>query len=182
MLIEYIPNFLRDIEEYIVLFNSLDITVEHLSDGIYYAIDQASILNCNEQRIKEWESFLKITPVGNLYQRRLYIIATLTTVGKLNKAKIEEIVNIYTNGGGAIISFHNSTIYIKVKPPDNGEVFLFPDIERTLNIMKPAHLLLSVTRYYATIGMIEDSFDKVSDVEAYFNTINDVELWLGVKE
>ena len=150
-LITYLPLFLRDFEEYKVLFDSLDIEVQNLNDGIMYAIDQASILNCDEDRVKEWESFLHITAQGDLYQRKLYIIATLTTVGKLNKRKIEDIVNIYTNGGGCTVEFSESTIKIQVKPPNGGEIFLFPDIERTIEKMKPAHLALRLHAFIQNI-------------------------------
>lgn len=158
MLINYLPEFLKVIEDYKQLLNSLDIEVENLNDSINYIVDQSSILKADEERIEQWEEFLRISKQGDLYQRKKYIIATLTTVGKLNKTKIQEIVNIYTNGGGAIVEFRNSTIIVKVKPPEGNENYLFPDIERTLNVMKPAHLGLSVIRYYTIWLDVKDNF------------------------
>lgn len=158
MLINYLPHFLRDIEDFKQLFESLDIEVKFLNDSIDYIINQSNILNANEERIAEWEEFLRISKQGDLNQRKTYIIAVLTTVGKLNKSKIEEIVNIYTNGGGADVVFSNSTIIVKVKPPQGNEDFLFPDIERTLINMKPAHLGLTVVRFYSQWGTIKQNF------------------------
>lgn len=177
-LITYLPQFLQEIAEYKVLFDSLDIEVEKLKNGVMYAIDQASIMNCDENRAQEWENFLRITPQGDLYQRKLYIVATLTTVGKLNKTKIESIVNIYTNGGGAEVTFEESTIKVLVKPPAGGEIFRFDDIERTLEKMKPAHLALTVTRFYSRYPDIAEKFatyqalkDGFEDYEALKNYV-----------
>ena len=179
MLINYLPNFLKTIEDYKQLLGSLDIEIKYLNDGIGYIINQASILNADERRIEEWERFLRITKQGNLYQRKKYIIATLTTVGKLNKTKIEEIVNIYTNGGGAIVEFTNSTIIVKVKPPKDNENYLFPDIERTLSVMKPAHLGLSVVRFYSSWQLIKDDFPTWGHVNKYFKNWNFVRQYVG---
>lgn len=178
MLISYIPKYLKEIEEYKVLFSSVDQEITQIYESIRYVIQQASIKDCDEQRVEEWEKFLQIQKQGNLYQRKQYIIATLTTIGKLNEKKIQDIVNIFTNGGSAIVSIENSVIVVRVKPPNNGEVFLFPDIERALYPMKPAHLGLSVTRYYSTIEMLEGDFPYIKDVENTFSLVKDVELWI----
>lgn len=174
MLIKYLPDFLKNIEDYKELFNSLDIEINFLNDNIEYIINQSNILQADEKRIEEWEDFLRITQQGDLYQRKLFIIATLTSVGKLNKTKIEEIVNIYTNGGGAIVNFTNSTIIVKVKPPAGSEIFLFTDIERTLINLKPAHLGLSVIRYYCFWQDVKNNFNNWQDVKNNFNTWQDV--------
>lgn len=175
MLVNYLPEFLKVVEDYKQVLNSLDIEIKYLDDTIEYIINQASILKANEKRVEEWEAFLKISKQGDLYQRKLYIIASLTTVGKLNKTKIEEIVNIYTKGGGAIVEFRNSTIIVKVKPPEGNEDFLFPDIERTLGKMKPAHLGLSVIRYYCFWRDIKTDFNTWQEIKERFNT------WQNVK-
>lgn len=170
MLINYLPKFLKEIEEYQELFKSLDIEVNSFENEINYVINLASILNADEIRISEWEAFLKIEKKGNLYQRKLYILAALRSVGKLNEKKIQDIVNIYTNGGGAIVLVENSNIIIKVKPPEQGETFLFPDIERTILVMKPAHLGLIVARYYSTYAIISQDFKDYKDLINIFST------------
>lgn len=175
MLINYLPDFLKVIEDYKQLLSSLDVEINNLNGVMEYIVDQSSILKADEKRVSEWEGFLKISKQGDLYQRKLYIIATLTSVGKLNKTKIEEIVNIYTNGGGAIVEFKNSTIIVKVKPPSGSEDFLFPDIERTLNIMKPAHLGLSVIRYYITWGIVKEDFTT------WQNLKDNIKTWQELK-
>lgn len=182
MLINYLPEFLRSIEDFKELFASLDIEIKYLNDGIDYIINQSNIMKADEKRIEEWEQFLKIDKQGDLHQRKLYIIATLTSVGKLNKSKIEEIVNIYTKGGGADVEFVNSTIIVKVKPPKGNEDFLFPDIERTLEKMKPAHLGLTVIRYYCLWSDIYEDFDTWNDVLQNFETWLDVKNYITKKK
>lgn len=178
MLINYLPEFLRNIDDFKELFKSLDIEIKYLNEGIEYIINQSNILKANEKRIQEWEEFLKIDSQGDLLQRKKFIIATLTTVGKLNKSKIEEIVNIYTNGGGAEVEFSNSTIIVKVKPPKGNEDFLFPDIERTLEKMKPAHLGLIVIRDYVFWNDIYLDFDSWDSVFNNFETWKDVKNYI----
>lgn len=181
MLINYLPDFLKEIEDFKELFNSLDHEIKILNDGYEYILKQSSILTATEERIEEWERFLNIDRQGDLHQRKLYIIAMLTTVGKLNKTKIQEIVNIYTNGGGADVEFSNSTITIKVKPPKGNEDFLFPDIERTINRMKPAHLGLVVIRDYVLWNDIYNDFDTWQNVYNNFATWKDVKNYIVSK-
>lgn len=181
MLIKYLPEFLRSIDDFKELFKSLDIEIKYLNEGIEYIINQSNILKANEKRIEEWEQFLKIDKQGDLHQRKLFIIATLTSVGKLNKSKIEEIVNIYTKGGGADVEFTNSTIIVKVKPPKGNEDFLFPDIERTLEKMKPAHLGLVVVRFYSRWENIKDDFNTWEDVKENFINWSDVKNYLDLQ-
>ena len=178
-LIEYLPNFLKDIKDFKEIFNSLDVELNKIDNSFDYIINQASIMDADEKRIEQWEEFLRIEKQGNLYQRKLYIIATLTSVGKLNKTKIQDIVNIYTNGGGAEVEFKNSTIMIKVKPPMGTEDFRFDDIQRTIEVMKPAHLGLSIVRFYPFWQLIKDDFPTWGDVNKYFKNWGLVRQYVG---
>ena len=64
-----------------------------------------------------------------------------------------------------MVSFENSVINVKVLPPNNGEVYRFPDVERALKPLVPAHLGLSVMRYYSTWGDIKNNFGSWDTVE-----------------
>lgn len=178
MLLKLIPLILQEVEEYQALFAALDVEVEALDDTIATSVAQSSIMEADEDRVTAWESFLSITAEGDLYQRKLYVIATLTSVGKLNKTKIEEIVNIYTTGAGAEVSFDNSVITVKVKPPSGNEDFLFPDIERTLTVLKPAHLGLVIIRFYSTYADIAADFASYGAVETAFATYTDLKNYI----
>lgn len=181
-LIDYLPDFLKNIKDYKLTLNSIDIELNLINENIENIIKESSILTADEKRIQEWEQFLKIQKIGNLYQRKLYIIATITSVGKINKTKIEEIVNIYTGGGGADVSFDKdtSTIKVKVKPPQGAEIFRFDDIERTLNIMIPAHLNLNITRFYVFWENIKEDFPTWQALKDTNMTWKQVKFYTGI--
>lgn len=179
LLNEYVPVFLREFKEYRELNESLDVEVKNLYDNLALLIKESSIMNASERRISEWEAFLRISPKGNLYQRKLYITATLRGQGKLSEGKIKDIVNAYTEGGGANVSIVNSVLVVEIKPPNQGEIFLFTDIERTLKDLKPAHLGLIVKRFYSTIARLENEFSTILDIENNLATIKDLENWIG---
>ena len=164
VLIDYIPEFLKPLNEYKQIFNTEDIELLKLKYGIAFAISESIIMQSTEKRVEEWEQFLGIVKNGNLYQRKLYILATLVGHGKLNEEKIKSIVNTYTLGGGCVVKFEDSTIKVDVLPPNDGEIFIFSDIEKTLGRLKPAHIGLIVKRYYSTWGMVKDSYTSWGDI------------------
>lgn len=177
-LLDLIPQDLREIREYKAIFDAFKIQFNEIDKRLSYILNQASIMGADESRTEQWESFLGIQKQGTLFQRKQFIIATLTSVGKLNEKKIEDIVNIYTNGGGCIVEVTSSAIIVKIKPPLESEQFLFPDVERTLERMKPAHLALSVIRFYSTWRDIRNDYVDWQTVKTSFPTWKDVKLYV----
>jgi hypothetical protein len=162
-LIKYLPHFLQEVREFQELFPPIDDEINILFPYIESLFAESIIMYCSEERIKEWEQNLKIIPTGTLNERRLYIKAMLRGNGKLNEAKIKSIVDAFT-GGDAIVTFEDSTIIVKVLPPNNGEAYRFPDVERTLRPLIPAHLELTVVRFYSTWADIKNNFGSWENV------------------
>lgn len=163
-LIKYLPEFLREFTEFKELFKAEDSEFDMLSPSVDNIFSESTIKYCSENSIKEWEQALGIKPNGTLEQRRLFLLAMLRGQGKLNEAKIASIVEAFT-GGDAITSFANSVITVKVLPPNNGEIYLFPDVERALKPLIPTHLGLIVMRFYSTWSDIKlniTSWESVS--------------------
>ena len=163
-MMNYLPRFWHPNLEMIEILKTVGIELDKLVTAYKIIYTDAFILTASEKRIKEWERDLQIQPTGTLEQRRLFVLSKLRGSGKLNEPKIKSIVSAFTDGGGAIVTFANSTINIKVLPPNNGEVFLFPDIIRTISPRKPAHLGLVVERFYSTWGDIKDQFTSWQDL------------------
>lgn len=172
-LIKYLPPFLQEVREFKALFDPIDDEIDILYPIIESLFAEAVISYCSEDRIKEWEKALKIVPQGTVDERRLYIKALLRGTGKLNEAKIKSMVDAFT-GGDAIVEFKDSTIIVKVLPPNNDDVYRFPDIERALKPLVPAHLGLSVIRFYSTWSDIKNNF-------ADWNAIGESADWNAVK-
>lgn len=173
-LLNYLPEFLKNIMEY----KEICIVENTEFDMLYPSIDnifsESTIKYCSEARIDEWEQALKIAPKGTLEQRRLFLLAKLRGQGKLNEAKITNIVDAFT-GGEAITSIENSVITVKILPPNNGEIYLYPDVERALKPLIPANLELVVMRFYSTWEDIKLNFASWETVlqSADWKAVND---------
>lgn len=176
-LIKHLPHFLQEVLEFQELFHPIDDEIDILFPYIESIFAEVIIMYCSEERIKEWERELHIVPTGTLEERRYFIKATLRGSGKLNEAKIKSVVDAFT-GGDAIVTFEDSTIIVKVLPPNNGEMYRFPDVERALKPLIPAHLGLSVIRYYSTWSDIKNnaaSWETVAQLADW----NEVKNWIS---
>lgn len=172
-LIEYLPQYLQDIKEFNIIFDSEDIQLDILFPLIESIFNERLIMQCSEERLSQWEKALGATPKGTVEERRYFIKALLRGSGKLNENKIKSVVEAFT-GGETLVSFENSVINVKVLPPNNGEVYRFPDVERALKPLVPAHLGLSVMRYYSTWGDIKNNFGS-------WDTVKRSENWNEIK-
>lgn len=162
-LMGYLPDYWHKSPEMQEILESDGIEIEQLLNKARSIYGDSFILTASESRVKEWEEDLRIIPTGTLEQRRLMVLSVLRGAGKLNEAKIKGIVNAFT-GGDAIVAFADSTINVQVLPPNNGEVYLFPDIERSISPRKPAHIGLVVERFYSTWGDIKEQFSSWEDL------------------
>lgn len=172
-LIEYLPQYLREVREFKEIFDSEDIQLNILCPLMESIFNEVLVMQCSEERLSQWEKALSVTPTGTVEERRYFIKALLRGSGKLNENKIKSIVEAFTDGE-ALVSFENSVINVKVLPPNNGEVYRFPDVERALKPLVPAHLGLSVMRYYSTWGDIKNNFGS-------WDTVKQSENWNEVK-
>ncbi|SFH21013.1 hypothetical protein SAMN05660649_04254 [Desulfotomaculum arcticum] len=162
-MLQYLPRFLHDSILIRNILESQGHEIDRFLDNIQIAINDAYIMSASETRIQEWERRLKIVPTGTLDQRKSFLIATLRGQGKLNEAKIKTMVNAFT-GGDAIVTFENSVLNVKILPPNNGDVYLFPDVERALKPQVPTHIGLSVRRWYSTWNDIKQNFADWANV------------------
>ncbi len=173
-LIEYLPQYLQDIKEFNIIFDSEDIQLDILFPLIESIFNERLIMQCSEERLSQWEKALGATPKGTVEERRYFVKALLRGGGKLNENKIKSIVEAFTNGD-CIVTFESSIINVRVLPPDNGEVYRFPDVERALQPLIPAHIGLNVMRYYSTWGDIRNNFSS-------WETVSKKASWGSVKD
>lgn len=180
-LIQELPPYWHEVPE----MRELQRVIQKMFEGIEAESDKilldTFIDTASEERIVEWEKRLTITPEGTLEQRRLYLKAVIRGFGKLNEEKIKSIVNALT-GGDAIVTFEAGVITVRVLPPNNGEIYLFPDVERAIEPRKPAHLGLSVVRYYSTWNDIRDNFNTWGALKDGLETWQAVCDYIGLEE
>ena len=116
------------------------------------------------ERCAEWETALGIIPSSNatLEDRRSTVLARFRSTNKLNESIIKAMVKAFT-GGEALVSFRDSTITVKIEPPDRSN-FSFTDLTNELVKRKPAHLNMNVTLNYATWKDVSEDFGTWRDV------------------
>jgi hypothetical protein len=164
-IIEYLPAMMQELAEFKEFTKSENYEFDLLHDGVQVIIDDSYILTAREARIIEWERDLKIVPYGTLAQRKSFIISYLRGQGKLNESKIKSVVEGFT-GGDSIITFADSTIRIQILVPPGGDIYRLPDVERALNAKIPAHINLTVERYYSSWNDVKTNYTDWSAVAA----------------
>lgn len=156
-LLGYLPPVIQDYQEIKEIMESQGNEVDRLLDSMNIIISDSFILESSESRIEEWEKRLKISPNGTLSQRRSFILSVLRGIGKLNEQKIKNMVRAFT-GGDATITFSESVLDVKILPPANGDVYLFPDVERALLPRIPSHIELMVRRWYSSWNDVKNNY------------------------
>ena len=179
-LLAELPPYWREVPEMRAIQEAIRLCLVDIARESERIVADTLIDTMSNERLSAWEKCLEITPEGTIEQRRLYLKSVLRGSGKLNEAKIQSVVNALT-GGTAIVSFADSVITIRVLPPGNGEIYLFNDVERALAPKIPAHLGLSVVRYYSTWEDITNDFASWEDVKNSFDSWQKVSDYIGLE-
>lgn len=173
---DYLPSYYHDITEMMSLLYSEDKAFEVLDRFIAEFPQENAVLTCGEDGLKLWEEFLGITPLGNINQRKMQIIALLRGQGQLNEEKIKAIVNSFTGSeDSAVVDLSESTLRVRVLPPEWGEIYNFSEIVAALEPRIPAHLGLRVERFYYTWQNISAANNSWGALRGNY------ENWAGVK-
>lgn len=176
---DYYPEVVRAITEFKAIIDAEYPEFEKFSGDQTDVVNNAYLLTMNETRIKEWENMLNITPIkdSTLDDRRETIIARIRGQGKLNRAMISNIVNVFT-GGTANSYFADSTLFVEITPPPDNKQFLFENVEQELRKKIPAHIGLMVARNYYQWGDVKDTYETWQDVYDTFDSWTDVCLYV----
>lgn len=170
-----LPAYWQDSLEMKELQEALGDKVDELADVIDSAYLDTRIMTASAERLTEWETDIGLASEGRtLDQRRKFILSLLRGSGKLNEAKINNIVNTFT-GGTAVSVVRDGTLTVTITPPSLGETYLFPDVENALSVRVPAHLELKVVRHYSTWEDIRKTASSWGDLRTSFSN------WAAVK-
>jgi DNA-binding transcriptional regulator YiaG len=173
-MLQYLPMYLRTAQEIKASLESIGHEIDQIKDKSLSIIDDAYILSASEERIQQWEQKLKIEPKGTLDQRKMFLLAVLRGQGKLNESKIKSVVKAFT-GGDCTVTFDGSIITVKILAPAYGDVYLFPDVERSLTPRIPVHIGLKVQRWYASWNDIKENLND-------WNEIKSLSSWKDLKD
>lgn len=167
-LLEYLPEFLRDIREFKVILNTESIQYSQLMYSINKNLNNNFLDTMTIEVIERLEKFLGVIGEGTLEQRRNYLRALFKKGEKLNEASIRTIIKTIT-GSEAIIKFYTGseieapfqgqgTLSIRVLSPDSSINYRFEDVARTILPLIPAHIKLELIKYFATWADIKNSY------------------------
>lgn len=178
----YYPEVVRSILEFQGIIDAEYPEFEDLNIAKDRVINDAYLITMSEDRIKRWESLLRITPIADstLSDRRDTIIARIRGQGKLNTELINGIVEAFT-GGTANSWVKDSTLYVEITPPPENKQYKFANVEQELKLKVPAHLTLNVERNYYTWEEINQNYSTWQDVKDNFTTWNDVHIFVPFK-
>lgn len=178
----YYPQVIQNISEFKAIINADYPEFESASSGVTRVTDDAHFSNMSEERVRQWENILGITPVANssLSDRRETIIARIRGQGKLNTALINSIVKTFT-GGTANAWVEDSVLYVAITPPPNNKQFQFTNVEQELRKKIPAHLGFSISRNYFSWGEIDNTFGTWGNMLEALPTWEDVYLFVPFK-
>lgn len=179
-MLELYPMIIKQLLEIqaIMWINGLEI--DFLEFELSKVIDDFYFETIGEERIEQWERKFQLTPEqsSTLEMRRNAIIARRRGIGKLNSKVIESIVNAFTNGK-ATSKFKNGVIEVKILPPRSNTNFRFPDVEVELKRRQPAHLGMSVVRFYSDWSEIKNDFTTWDDVKNSFPNWDAVRVYVS---
>lgn len=177
-LFAYLPPFYQEITEMRAIVEEEDRSITELRSLFEGLLPASMVHTAAEDRLAAWESMLRIVPQGTLEQRRMLVIARLRGQGKLSGNRIRQIVGSFTGVTDANVVFSASTVFVRIYPPEGGEVFLFGDVERAIAPLLPAHLHLTVERFYNTWRDRLTAFGNWRDFAAAYTDWAEVRNWI----
>lgn len=163
----FLPPYWHEYDEMMEYLKALGADIDMLDTEKEFILTDAFIMTMTEQRIEQWEKWLKLAPVGTLDDRRLAILSYFAVISKMTRESIQTLVYTLYDGARSTVTFKNSMIYIVIKPlPENSNDEL--DFQRLLSQLqqrKPCHISLDVQRWYNRWQDIKDSFDTWEDLK-----------------
>lgn len=184
-LIKYLPDFLQNIQEFNVLFDTEGRELDQFELNKEKVKDDMFLTSASNDAITRVEKFINIKGLGTLEQRRSYLISLFQKGKKFSEQKIKDITKTIT-GSDSIVTFldandaentkaGNGVLQIQVLSPDNSKNYLYNDIARALKPLVPGHIDLLVIKYYSEWADISKNYANWTAIKAAssWQSIND---------
>lgn len=173
----YLPPYWEKSAEMQQILKTEGAEIDTLNERIKYIYLDAFIMRASEERIAEWEQWLKLPPAGTLDERRRRILSYFQVFVKLNEGVIKTLVAVIYNGARAKVAFVDGEIKIVVVPlPEN---YLDTDTSLLISQLepkKPCHIGVSAKRFQCTWGDINREFKTWAEAKAKRPTWRDILL------
>ena len=178
-LMGYLPRMFHETLELLAIFKPQEDELRSAYGALKWALEDNFIMSASESRIRQLERALGIIPSGELIERKRFLLSVMrkSISNKLNESVIKNVVKALT-GGDAVVTFGNSTVTVKILPPQYDYIIDLNAVSRALQPRIPAHLGLNVVRYYATWADIKNFYaswealkDALPDWQAVSDTV-----------
>lgn len=180
-----VPDFIAETNEFGVIFEIEDEAFDDLHTSIERIKSDAFITTASGDAITRIETFMGIKGVGTLSQRKSYLITMLQKGKKISETAIKEIANTIT-GSDCIITFFTADetsnpfsgyglLRVRILSPDSSKDYRYEDIARALRPLVPAHIKLSVIKFFASWSDISDNFLD-------WDAVKSLSSWEAVKD
>lgn len=152
-LLNYLPDYLRDIREFQELMNVEDIDIGDIKTSIQDYLDQKYIDSAT-WGLENWEREigLQVNPSLSYEDRRSRIKGRLRGTGKVDSDLIKQVVDSWTDGD-VDVTF-DGTINVKFNAI-LGITSNIDDVKNAINEIKPAHLGVAYLFNYYLINEVE---------------------------
>ena len=176
---DYYPQVIQAILEFQAIIDAEYPEFEALEDNNNKVLCDAYLLTMTEDRVKEWESMLRIHPLegSSIDDRRDTVVARIRGQGKLNTKLINTIVGTFT-GGTANSWVDNNILYVEITPSPTNKQYRFENVEQELSKKIPAHMGFQVSRNYYDWNEIKTNLVTWNDVKSELGTWEDVLLFV----
>lgn len=174
-LMKLLPEYLHDIREFKMIMETESIKFNEFYSNMDKSLDSQFVDNMPIEVLSRYETFLGIVGEGTVDQRKAYIKALYNKGDKLSETSIKAVVKSIT-GGRAVVKFFTGgealnpnpgqgTLRIQVMSPDSNIDYKFDDIIRVIAPYMPAHLKLSILRYFATWQDIRGAYTSWNTIK-----------------
>jgi len=181
---QYVPEFVANLKQMKELYGIQEYELDAVKYYSELAVNNFYLDTADNQTIERIEKFLGVQAKGSLQNRIDYLKNLYQNGTKLNRTRIDEIVQNIT-GGECIITFYAANerenpkqgygyLEVKVKSPDVSKDYNFDNIIRTLQAIVPAHIKVKVQKWFCTwqdISVDYGSWGAIRDYAANWDTV-----------
>lgn len=163
-LIEYLPAFLSDKKEFIVLFTTEQIEIENIFNKLNTYFDNFFIESADVIGVSKYEKMLKIKPKDSddLDLRKFRILAKYNEQLPYSYLKLVEMLNTLCGEGNVFVKVKDLqlSVYIKLSVKDR-----FDEVAELLKRVIPANLVLDLSILYNQWRMAKNKKMKWKDAK-----------------
>ena len=156
MLNDYLPEYLKDVEEFKALMDAEQPEFENITALINNASNDFSVFTLTEDGVRRWESILGIAgkAADSLDARRFRIITHIIGQIPITKRSLYAQLVTLCGEGGFTMEINSATYTLNVKVGVEAQS-AFNDVKELITRLAPANLICNVTQMYNEHSLLQ---------------------------